>query len=134
MEARNTVLQQKRLEVEQLRREAAMKRIPVSQALEDIKTYIRDHGQEDCLVVGFQGKNSNPYREKSSCQVLWWELPNKYVLALTGKNSDSLQLTPYQVFEFQTCVFISFEETSEILINADRFLTNFDRAQRFPVK
>lgn len=70
MEARNTVLQQKRLEVEQLRREAAMKRIPVSQALEDIKTYIRDHGQEDCLVVGFQGKNSNPYREKSSCQVL----------------------------------------------------------------
>ena len=45
-----------------------------------------------------------------------------------------LQLTPYQVFEFQTCVFISFEETSEILINADRFLTNFDRAQRFSVK
>ena len=126
MEARNTVLQQKRLEVEQLRREAAMKRIPVSQALEDIKTYIRDHGQEDCLVVGFQGKNSNPYREKSSCQVLWWELPNKYVLALTGKNAQLLdiillQLTPYQVFEFQTCVFISFEETSEILINADRF-------------
>ena len=79
MEARNTVLQQKRLEVEQLRREAAMKRIPVSQALEDIKTYIRDHGQEDCLVVGFQGKNSNPYREKSSCQVLWWELPDKFV-------------------------------------------------------
>ena len=33
----NTALQQQRLEVEQLRREAAMKRIPVSQAVEDIK-------------------------------------------------------------------------------------------------
>ena len=57
-----SALQQKRLEVEQLRREAAMKRIPVSQAFEDIKKYVQDHGQEDCLVVGFQGKNSNPYR------------------------------------------------------------------------
>ena len=33
----NTALQQQRLEVEQLRREAAMKRIPVSQAVEEIK-------------------------------------------------------------------------------------------------
>ena len=33
----NTALQQQRLEVEQLRREAVMKRIPVSQAVEDIK-------------------------------------------------------------------------------------------------
>ncbi len=32
-----SVLQQQRMEVEQLRREAAMKRIPVSQAVEDIK-------------------------------------------------------------------------------------------------
>lgn len=32
-----TVVQQQRMEVEQLRREAAMKRIPVSQAVEDIK-------------------------------------------------------------------------------------------------
>ena len=37
----NTALQQQRLEVEQLRREAAMKRIPVSQAVEDIK--VRKH-------------------------------------------------------------------------------------------
>ena len=36
----NTALQQQRLEVEQLRREAAMKRIPVSQAVEDIKVRI----------------------------------------------------------------------------------------------
>merc|ERR1712079_850152 len=70
MESMNTALQQQRLEVEQLRREAAMKRIPVSQAVEDIKAYIRDHNQEDCLLTGFHGKNSNPFREKSSCEVL----------------------------------------------------------------
>merc|ERR1711992_264185 len=70
MESMNTALQQQRLEVEQLRREAAMKRIPVSQAVEDIKAYIRDHSQEDCLLTGFHGKNSNPFREKSSCEVL----------------------------------------------------------------
>ena len=35
----NSALQQQRLEVEQLRREAAMKRIPVSQAVEDIKVF-----------------------------------------------------------------------------------------------
>merc|ERR1711997_1369556 len=70
MESMNTALQQQRLEVEQLRREAAMKRIPVSKAVEDIKAYIRDHNQEDCLLTGFHGKNSNPFREKSSCEVL----------------------------------------------------------------
>ncbi len=32
-----SLVQQQRLEVEQLRRAAAMKRIPVSQAIEDIK-------------------------------------------------------------------------------------------------
>ena len=37
----NTALQQQRLEVEQLRREAAMKRIPVSQAVEDIKVSLK---------------------------------------------------------------------------------------------
>jgi len=36
-----------------------------------IMAYIRDHNQEDCLLTGFHGKNSNPFREKSSCEVLW---------------------------------------------------------------
>jgi len=35
-----------------------------------IMAYIRDHNQEDCLLTGFHGKNSNPFREKSSCEVL----------------------------------------------------------------
>jgi len=63
-------LSQARVEVEQLRREAAIKRIPVSQVVEDIKRYILDNEDSDCLVVGFTGKNSNPFKEKSSCQVL----------------------------------------------------------------
>merc|ERR1712051_376854 len=70
MESMNTALQQQRLEVEQLRREAAMKRIPVSQAVEDIKAYIRDHNQEDCLLTGFASEKANPFREKTwSCDL-----------------------------------------------------------------
>jgi hypothetical protein len=57
-------------EVEQLRREASIKRIHVSQAVEDIRRYVTDHSAEDCLLTGFTGKNQNPFREKSSCSVL----------------------------------------------------------------
>merc|ERR1712043_116142 len=64
----STVTQQ-RMEVEQLRREAAMKRIPVSQAVDDIKRYVQEKAPEDCLITGFHG-NRNPFREKSSCSVL----------------------------------------------------------------
>ena len=76
--------------VEQLRREAAIKRINVSQAIEDIKVsnkkkslvrfahsmifflqkFISDHENEDYLLVGFPSQKSNPFREKSSCEVL----------------------------------------------------------------
>merc|ERR1712020_528224 len=64
----STVTQQ-RMEVEQLRREAAMKRIPVSQAVDDIKRYVQEKAPEDCLITGFHG-NRNPFREKSTCSVL----------------------------------------------------------------
>merc|ERR1711988_535879 len=56
MESMNTALQQQRLEVEQLRREAAMKRIPVSQAVEDIKRYAMDHMMQDHLIVDLPAK------------------------------------------------------------------------------
>merc|ERR1711935_669981 len=71
MESMNTALQQQRLEVEQLRREAAMKRIPVSQAVEDIKRYAMDHMMQDHLIVGFASEKANPFREKTwSCDLL----------------------------------------------------------------
>nr|CAD7425806.1 unnamed protein product [Timema monikensis] len=42
-------LQQQRQVTEQLRREAAIKRINVSQAVLDIMKFISEHEQEDCL-------------------------------------------------------------------------------------
>ena len=32
--------------------------------------FIHDHVAEDYLLVGFHGKNQNPFREKSSCSVI----------------------------------------------------------------
>ncbi|XP_012275958.1 guanine nucleotide-binding protein subunit gamma-1 isoform X1 [Orussus abietinus] len=65
-----TTLQDQRQVTEQLRREAAIKRIMVSKAIEDIMMYITEHEQEDCLLVGFSSQKSNPFREKSSCTVI----------------------------------------------------------------
>jgi len=63
-------IQQQRAAVEQLRREANIKRISVSQAVEDIKRFVAEQSADDLLLHGFHGKNTNPYREKSSCSVL----------------------------------------------------------------
>lgn len=63
-------LQQQRQVTEQLRREAAIKRITVSQAVLDIMKFIAEHEQEDCLLVGFSSQKANPFREKSSCTLL----------------------------------------------------------------
>jgi len=65
-----TNLQQQRQVTEQLRREAALRRITVSRAVEDIMKYITEHEQEDCLLVGFSSQKSNPFREKSTCLIL----------------------------------------------------------------
>ncbi|CAD7089237.1 unnamed protein product [Hermetia illucens] len=63
-------LQQQRAIVEQLRREAALQRMPVSQACADIIKYVTEHDQEDCLLNGFSSQKVNPFREKSSCTIL----------------------------------------------------------------
>ncbi|CAG4930830.1 unnamed protein product [Colias eurytheme] len=65
-----STLQQQRAVTDQLRREAAIKRIPVSAAVSDIVRFISEHEQEDCLLVGFTSQKVNPFREKSSCTVL----------------------------------------------------------------
>lgn len=62
-------LEQQRQQVEQLRREAAVKRICVSQALQDIQRYVMDKQAEDYLLIGFANAKQNPYREKSSCSL-----------------------------------------------------------------
>uniref|UniRef100_A0A0K8TQ64 Guanine nucleotide-binding protein subunit gamma n=1 Tax=Tabanus bromius TaxID=304241 RepID=A0A0K8TQ64_TABBR len=63
-------LQQQRSIVEQLRREAALQRMPVSQACSDIIKYVTEHEQEDCLLMGFSSQKVNPFREKTSCNIL----------------------------------------------------------------
>uniref|UniRef100_A0A182YA45 Uncharacterized protein n=13 Tax=Cellia TaxID=44534 RepID=A0A182YA45_ANOST len=63
-------LQQQRAITEQLRREAAIQRITVSQAVADIVKYVTEHQAEDCLLVGFSSQKVNPFREKSSCSIL----------------------------------------------------------------
>lgn len=65
-----TNLHQQRQITEQLRKEAAIKRITVSQAVADIMKFITEHEQEDCLLVGFSSQKANPFREKSSCTLL----------------------------------------------------------------
>lgn len=63
-------LQQQRSIVDQLRREATVQRLLVSQVCSDIVKYVSEHEQEDCLLVGFSSQKVNPFREKSSCNVL----------------------------------------------------------------
>lgn len=63
-------IQQQRKIVEQLRREASIKRITVSFAIEDMKKYAQDHENGDYLLVGFHSQKANPFREKSSCILL----------------------------------------------------------------
>jgi len=55
---------------EQLRREVAVRRILVSQAVQDILKYIQEHEPDDCLVKGFSSAKSNPFREKGGCTLL----------------------------------------------------------------
>ena len=43
-----------------------------------LQKFIMDHQQSDCLVEGFGRQSLNPFREKTSCQVLWFFTHNKY--------------------------------------------------------
>ncbi|XP_067627540.1 guanine nucleotide-binding protein subunit gamma-1 [Eurosta solidaginis] len=63
-------LQQQRSINEQLRREADIPRIQVSQACQLMMKYVLDHENEDCLLNGFASQKVNPFREKSSCSIL----------------------------------------------------------------
>ncbi|XP_055386863.1 guanine nucleotide-binding protein subunit gamma-1-like [Condylostylus longicornis] len=63
-------LQQQRAIVEQLRREAGISRLPVSEACSVMMKYISEHENDDCLLNGFSSQKVNPFREKSTCQIL----------------------------------------------------------------
>lgn len=63
-------LQSTRQVVEQLKREAAIQRIPVSQACNDIIKYVTEHTQQDYLLVGFPNQRDNPWRDKPGCSII----------------------------------------------------------------
>lgn len=56
-----------RILTEQLRREATIQRMPVTQAVTDIIKFITDNQSQDFLAVGFPNQKSNPFRERSTC-------------------------------------------------------------------
>lgn len=62
------VAEQKKM-VEQLRKEAAVKPMLVSDAIKDLISYIEANQNSDVLAAGFTNQNENPYKEKSGCLV-----------------------------------------------------------------
>ena len=59
-------LRLQRVTVEQLRTELKVNRIKVSEAANELKTYVEKIQREDPLVTGVPG-NQNPFKERSSC-------------------------------------------------------------------
>ncbi|XP_059414285.1 guanine nucleotide-binding protein G(I)/G(S)/G(O) subunit gamma-5-like [Carassius carassius] len=55
--------------VKQLRKEAGIRRIKVSQAAEDLKKFCLDNAQKDPLLMGVPSSD-NPFRPPKSCALL----------------------------------------------------------------
>ena len=64
-------LTEKKIEVEQLKREVALERRPISESYNQLISYILDNQNSDYLVVLDKNKD-NPYQEKSKfpCKLL----------------------------------------------------------------
>ncbi len=63
-------LQTQRKLVEQLRHEAAIQRLPVSEAVAEIKKFCEQRQDADVLINGFAKTNDNPFKEKGGCTIL----------------------------------------------------------------
>ncbi|TMW39228.1 hypothetical protein DOY81_015692 [Sarcophaga bullata] len=61
MDVMSSSLQQQRIIVEQLRREAAVERQSVSESCAAMMRYISQHEQEDYLLTGFTSQKVNPF-------------------------------------------------------------------------
>ncbi|XP_053558664.1 guanine nucleotide-binding protein G(I)/G(S)/G(O) subunit gamma-10 [Bombina bombina] len=55
--------------VEQLKQEASVERIKVSQAVAELQQYCMENACKDALLVGMPA-GSNPFREPRSCALL----------------------------------------------------------------
>lgn len=65
-------IQAQRQIVEQLRIEAAVHRITVSESIAEIMKFCQQRQDEDVLMKGFAKQNDNPFKEKSSCSIIWY--------------------------------------------------------------
>ncbi|KAA0717435.1 Guanine nucleotide-binding protein G(I)/G(S)/G(O) subunit gamma-10 [Triplophysa tibetana] len=65
----NSNVSSMRRTVEQLRLEASVERVKVSQAAADLQQYCLQNASKDALLVGLPA-GSNPFREPRSCAVL----------------------------------------------------------------
>eukprot|EP00092_Neocalanus_flemingeri_P035383 GFUD01038496.1.p1 GENE.GFUD01038496.1~~GFUD01038496.1.p1 ORF type:complete len:125 (-),score=23.17 GFUD01038496.1:53-427(-) len=63
-------LAQQRKDLNQLRKEVTIKRLPVSSAINDLVSFVSDQSSQDFLLSGHEGKKSNPYRDKPPPTVL----------------------------------------------------------------
>lgn len=64
-------LQTQRQLVEQLRIEAAVHRMTVSESVAEIMKFCQQRQEEDVLMKGFAKQNDNPFKEKGGCLILW---------------------------------------------------------------
>jgi hypothetical protein len=67
--SRQEGLQAQRRLVEQLRAEAAVRRMPVSECLADVIKFCEHHQETDVLIRGFPKQGDNPFREKGGCTI-----------------------------------------------------------------
>ena len=65
-------LQAQRQLVEQLRVEAGIHRMTVSESVAEIMKYMQQHADNDVLMKGFAKQSDNPFKEKGGCLILWW--------------------------------------------------------------
>ena len=63
-------MQNQRRIVEQLRAEAALNRMTVSECVAEMVKFCEQNGESDVMIKGFPRQNDNPFREKSGCAIL----------------------------------------------------------------
>jgi hypothetical protein len=61
-------LQAQRQLVEQLRVEAGIHRMTVSESVAEIMKYMQQHAESDVLMKGFAKQSDNPFKEKGGCR------------------------------------------------------------------
>ena len=68
--AYHETLQGQRKLVEQLRGEAAIQRLPVSECVAEMVKFCENRQDHDVLISGFNKQSDNPFKEKGKCAIL----------------------------------------------------------------